>query len=165
MRKGSDRARELSHPHTFGCASEALDVALHFGVPVGELETEGDRLGMNSVSSADLGCIFEFPGTLSQGLGEALQVSSNDLGGLPHQKRLCRIHNIVGGETVMEPARLRSDNLCYRGSECDYVVANLGLDFLNALQVEVGTLADGPSCVFRHQASFCQGFRCGHFYR
>ena len=40
MREGSDRAGKLAHPHILRGGSEARDVALRFGIPVGQLESE-----------------------------------------------------------------------------------------------------------------------------
>ena len=53
-------------------ALKARDVALRLRIPVGHLETERDRLGVDSVRAADHGRVFEFPGAPLQHFGEAL---------------------------------------------------------------------------------------------
>jgi len=65
----------------------------------------------------------------------------------------------------VEPAGLRSDDFGDRGGEGDDVVADFGLDFLDALQAEIGALADGFGGVFGDNASLGQGFGGGDFHR
>ena len=66
--EGADGAGELSDPHVFGGRDEARDVALRLRVPVGDFEAEGDGLGVDAVSAADHGRVFEFPGAALRGL-------------------------------------------------------------------------------------------------
>ena len=60
--EGADGSGELAHAHVFGGAAKARDVALGLGVPVGQLESEGDGLGVDAVGAADHGRVFELPG-------------------------------------------------------------------------------------------------------
>ena len=69
----ADRAGELSDAHVFGGGHEARDVALRFGIPVGELESEGDGLGVDAVRASDHGRVFELPGAALEHVGEALR--------------------------------------------------------------------------------------------
>ncbi len=73
------------------------------------------------------------------------------------QQGLRRVHHVIGSQAVVEPARMRADDFRHRGSKCDHVVAHLGLNFLDALQVEVGALANGFGRVFRHNAGLGEG--------
>ena len=59
MRGVADRARDLADSHLLGGHLEALEVALHLGVPVRQLEAERDRLGVNAVRAADLRRVLE----------------------------------------------------------------------------------------------------------
>src|SRR5205823_11377251 len=80
MRKRSHSARELTYSHVFRRTFKSRDIALHFGVPVCEFESEGDRLGMDAVRAADHGCVFEFPSAGSENLGKFLEVGGNNGG-------------------------------------------------------------------------------------
>ena len=55
-------------------ALKALDVALRLRVPVGQLEAEGDGLGVDAVGASDHGRVLELPGAALQHFGEALQI-------------------------------------------------------------------------------------------
>ncbi len=95
MRKDSDGSGELSYAHVFRSGDEARDVALGFGIPVGDFEAEGDGLGVDAVRAADHGSVFEFPGAAFEDLGQALQVLRDDLRGLADQQGLRGIDDIV----------------------------------------------------------------------
>ncbi len=64
----------------------------------------------------------------------------------------------------MEPARLRAYNFRDCRRKGNYVVANFGFNFVNALHVEVGPLMDGFRRVFRHHACFGQSFGGRNFH-
>ena len=59
MRECSDRARNLAHAQIFRRGFEALQIASRFLVPDGELQAEGDRLGVNAMRAADLHGVLE----------------------------------------------------------------------------------------------------------
>ena len=65
----------------------------------------------------------------------------------------------------MEPAGMRADDLCDGGGEGDDIVADLGFDFMDALEAEVGALFDGPGGFFGNQPGFGQSFGGGDFDR
>ena len=60
--EGAHSAGELAHAHVLGCGVEARQIALHFGVPVEQLEAEGGRLGVDAVGAADGGRVLELDG-------------------------------------------------------------------------------------------------------
>ena len=74
MGKDSYCAGELPYAHVFGRGNKARDVALRFRIPVGDLETEGDGLGVNTVRAADHGRVFELPGALFEYIAEPLEI-------------------------------------------------------------------------------------------
>ena len=127
--------------HVFRRGHEARDVALRFRIPVGELEAEGDGLGVDAVGAADHGSVFELPGAAFEDFGKALEVVRDDLRGLADEQGLRGVDDVVGGQTVVEPAGVRADDFRDRGGEGDYVVPDLGLDFVDAFDAEVGALA------------------------
>ncbi len=69
MGQGADRAGEFADAHVFGGVPETREVALSFGIPVRELEAEGDGFGVDAVGASDLGRVFELPGALLESLG------------------------------------------------------------------------------------------------
>src|SRR6266850_1323711 len=60
--KRAYRARKLAYPHLLSGAFEAGDVALHFVVPVSQLQAKGGGLGVNAMCAADNGRVLEFVG-------------------------------------------------------------------------------------------------------
>src|ERR1051325_1215365 len=54
VRGGTNGARNLSHGHLPCGVTEAPDVALVLGEPVGDFQTEGDRFSVDAVRAADL---------------------------------------------------------------------------------------------------------------
>src|SRR5581483_5958913 len=61
VRENADRSREFSDPHIFGGSRESCNIALRFRIPVGNLESQGNRLGMDAMRPTDHWRIFEFP--------------------------------------------------------------------------------------------------------
>ena len=159
----ADGAGEFSDAHVFGGGAKAGDVALGFRVLVGEFESEGDGLGVDAVSAADLGRVFEFPGAAGEDCGEFLQVLFYDLGGLFDQEGLGGIDDVVGGESVVEPAGFGADEFGDGGGEGDDVVADFGFDFVDALDFEVGALADGFGGGLGDESGGGEGFGGGDF--
>ena len=64
MAEGADGAGELADAEVFGGGGEAGEVALHLGIPEQELEAEGGGFGVDSVSAADDGRVFELDGAV-----------------------------------------------------------------------------------------------------
>ena len=159
----SHRAGKLAHAHVLGGSLEAFDVALRLGIPVGQLEAEGNRLGVNAVSAADHGRVFELPGAAFEDLGKPFEIGGDDGRRLADEQGLCGVDHIVGREAVVKPAGFGADDLRHRGGEGDHVVPDFGFDFVDALQVEVGALADGLGRVFWDHAGVGQGFGGGDF--
>src|SRR5436190_1550854 len=53
VRQVADRAGEFAHAHLFRGVLEAGNIALDLGVPVGQLQSEGDGLRVDAVRAAD----------------------------------------------------------------------------------------------------------------
>ena len=78
MREGPDRAGEFADAHIFGSAVEAFDISLCLGIPVGQLEAEGDRLGVDAMSATDHGSIFELPCAALEDIGKLTEIDGDD---------------------------------------------------------------------------------------
>ena len=159
----ADCAGELSDAHVLGSGYEAGDIALGFGIPVGNFEAERDGLGVNAVSAPDHGSVFEFPGAAFENFGKALEVLCDDLRGLADQERLRCVDDVVRGQSVVEPAGMGANDFGDRGGEGDDVVADLGFDFVDAIEPEVSALLDGLGSFFGNQPGFGESFGGGDF--
>ncbi|GBC78241.1 hypothetical protein HRbin08_01728 [bacterium HR08] len=80
MGERADGARDLPHADLLASAPHALPIPLRLRVPQGELQAEGDRLGMDAMRASDHGRILEFEGATAQDLGQALQARQNQIG-------------------------------------------------------------------------------------
>ena len=74
MRGVADGAGDFADLHLLGGCAEAGDVALIFGKPVGDLQAEGDGLGMDAVGAADLGSVLKFVGAVFENFAEEFEV-------------------------------------------------------------------------------------------
>ena len=109
---------------------------------------------MDSVGAADHGGVFELPGAAFEDFGEALEILGDDLRRLADEQGLRGVDDVVGSESVVEPAGMRADDFRDGGGEGDDVVADLGFDLVDALDAEVGALADGVGGVFGDESGF-----------
>src|SRR5581483_6209823 len=80
VRENSYRPRELSHPHVFGGSDETVNIALGFGIPVGDFESEGDGLSVDAVRAPHHGSVLELPGPALENFGQALEILRDNLG-------------------------------------------------------------------------------------
>src|SRR5437773_9768329 len=163
--KGADRPGELSYTHVVRRVLKTRDIALRFGIPVGQLDSKSNRLGVHTVGAADHGRVFEFPGTAFQDLGELLKTRADDFRSLTNEQSLSGITNVVGGQSVMEPARSRAHDLTDSRRKADNIMAHFGFDLIDPLQPEIRSLADSFGSLFRDPASFGQGFSGGDLNR
>src|SRR5439155_12649868 len=51
--KGADRPGELSYTHVLRRVLKTRDIALRFGIPVGQLDSKSNRLGVHTVGAAE----------------------------------------------------------------------------------------------------------------
>src|SRR5438552_11656493 len=163
--KRADCPGELSYAHVLRRALKASDIALCFGIPVGQLDSKSNRLGVDTVGAADHGRVFEFPGTAFQDLGELLKTRADDFRSLTNEQSLSGINHVVGGQSVMEPARFRAHDLSDSRRKSDNIMAHFGFDLIDPLQPEIRSLADSFGSLFRYHASFGQSVRGGDLNR
>src|SRR5579872_1174773 len=164
MGQCSNCAREFADAHIFGSLPETFNISLGFGKPDCQLKSESDRLGVNAVCAADHWGVLKFPSAAFQDFRKTIEVGGNNRRGLSDQQRLRRVNHVVGGQAIVKPACLRANDFRDRRRESDYVVTHFGFDFVDALQIKVGTLADGFGRVFWHHACLGKGFGGGYFH-
>src|SRR6185369_11104340 len=120
MSKRADGAGKLSNAHVFGGDAKAFDVALGLGVPDGQLESKRNGLGVDAVGTPDHGRIFKFPGAAFEHRRELFQIGRNNRRRLLNKKGLGSIDDIVRSQSVVKPARVRSDDFGHgRGESYD----------------------------------------------
>ena len=106
-----DRARQLSVAHRLERAAQALATALELEHPAGELEPEGRRLRVDAVRAPDA---ERLPMLLGPGHDRCLS-SCNALeqehAGVAELKREPGVHDVGGGEPVVQPAPLLAEPL------------------------------------------------------
>src|ERR1041385_350073 len=95
MSKRAHRTRQFANPHVLRRMFEADNVPLYFGVPVGKLETESDRLSMNSMSTPHHRRALELPRPALEDFRQSLEISSNDFRRLSYEQVLGGVHDIV----------------------------------------------------------------------
>ncbi len=163
--EGADGSGELADAEVFGCGVEAGEVALHLGVPEEELEAEGGGFGVDAVSAADDGGVFELDGALFQGVRESDDTCADDGGGFLELEGLRGVDDVGGGEAVVEPAGVFGgvDVLGDGGGEGDDVVLDLGFDLIDAVDGEGAALADGVGRGLRDEAELREGLGCCDF--
>ena len=139
--KGAHGAAELADTHVLGCRVETGQVALHLRVPIQQLQAKGRRFRMNSVGAADGGRVLELDGAALEHGEQGSEARLNQRGSLRNLQRLRRIHDVIGGEPIVQPAGLGVESLSFKGlgdscGESDHVVLHLRLDLLNARDCE-----------------------------
>src|SRR5438445_10944738 len=91
----ADRPGELSDAHVLRCVLKTRDIALRFGIPVGQLDSKSNRLGVHTVSAADHGRVFELPGAALEDLGKLSQVFRDDFRSLTDEQRLSGVDYVI----------------------------------------------------------------------
>ncbi len=69
-----DGAGELADAHLLGGQFKTLDIAFDFGVPVRQLQAEGNRFSMDTVGAADGGSVFELEGAALQHFAQLCEI-------------------------------------------------------------------------------------------
>ena len=102
-----------------------------------------------------------------EGVGEGDDAGADDGGGFFELEGLGGVDDVGGGEAVVEPAGVLGvvDVLGDGGGEGDDVVADLGLDLVDAVDGEVALVADGVGGGLRDEAELGEGLGGGDFDR
>ncbi len=157
------RARDFSHGHLLRGCAKALEVAPVLRMPVGNLQAKGDRLGVDSVRAPDLRRVLEFLGAALEHFPEPHQAVLNEARRLADLQRLRRVHDVVRGKTVVQPAcRLGiADGFAHGHRKRDDVVLHLGFQFIDARNINLGALPDRRRRFLWHLPGLGERIRCG----
>ncbi len=141
--EGANRTGKLADAHILGSGIEADEVALHFRIPVEQLEAEGRGFGVDAVGTANGRRVLEFDGAAFEHGQQGDQPDADVHRCLFDLQSLGSINHIVRGKAIVQPAGLgghplRSEALGNRGGEGDDVVLHFRFDLMNAGYGEAG---------------------------
>src|SRR5262249_51416890 len=132
------------------------DVAHDLRIPVGDLQTESCRLGVDAVSAADDGRMLELAGPACQNGLELFQIIQDDLGSFFDLQSLGSIDYVVRSESVMEPSSLRTNLFAYSGGKGDHVMLYFAFDFVDSLDLKVAQFGNCFGSLLGNNAGFRQ---------
>ena len=143
MRGVANGTGDLAESDLAGSLAKAVDVALIFGEPVGELQAEGDGLGVNAVGAANLRGVLKFVGAEIEDFAEEDKVAFDDAGSVAEEEGLRGVDHIVGGHAVVEPAGGGGVAHGFADShgESNDVVFNARFNFVDTVDVDFGARA------------------------
>ena len=95
MPKRPHSAGELADAHVFRRCVEAGEVALHFGIPVEQLEPKGGGLGVDAVGATDGGRVLELESAALEHGQEGDDAGANELRRLLDLQRLGCVDNVI----------------------------------------------------------------------
>ena len=136
--EGSDCSGKFTDTEIFGGGLKADDVALCFGIPVGDFESESDGFGVDAVGSADHGSVFELPSAAFEDFGETEKISGDERRSLLNEEGLRGIDDVVRGQSVVKPAGVRADDFGDGSGEGDDIVFDFGFDLEDAIDIDIG---------------------------
>ena len=177
----SDRAGDGADGDFLAGGFEALLCAFEGGVVAREFQAEGCRFGVDAMGAADAERVFMFLCPAFQGGQQLVEIVQQDIGGLGQLLGEAGVHHIGAGHALMDVAAFGADKFGDGGEEGDDIVFDFGLDFVDALDVEIALFAQSLGRAFgdgAHLRHFVGGvgfdlqpypeavFRledCGHF--
>ncbi len=160
LREGADRAGNRAGRDLFARCHEARLGAIEFGIGLRELQPEGHGLGMDAVRAADGRRQLVLEGPLLERGQQLVGIGDQDVGRARELDRKAGIEHVRRRHALMHEARLGADDLGQMGQEGDDVVLDLGLDGVDAGDVEhrgFALVADGFGGILGDQAQFGHG--------
>ena len=85
--------------------AEALLIALILRVPIRDLESEGDGLGVNPVRAANLRRVTKLLCPECKDVAEFREAALDKAGRVADEKRLRCVHDVVRRQAMVQPAR------------------------------------------------------------
>ena len=149
LREGADRAGDRAGRDFFSRGDQTLFRAGKLGIGIGQLEAEGDRLGMDAVRTADG---RRHPVLIGAGLQrgqQAIDVGDQEVGATRELDVEAGVEHVRRRHALVHEARFRPDDLGQMRQEGDDVVLGLALDLVDAVDVKGGILGLGPDGLCR----------------
>ena len=158
--ESADRAGNRAGGDLLTRSHEPFARARELGVGVGKLKPERSRLGMDTVRAADRRRHLVLEGAAFERGEQGVGVGDQDIGGTHQLHVEAGVEHVRGSHAGMHEAGFRPDDFGKMRQESDDVVLDLGLDCLDASDVELGGFALGPDFlggVLRDDAEFAHG--------
>ena len=134
--EGADCARDRAggdvRPRRFKTAA----IAGEFRISLGELQSEGHRLGVDAVAAADGRRIFVLLGAALQHGEQRVQIGEQYVRSSGELHREAGVEHVRAGHPLVKEARRRPGPLGDMGQEGDHVVLRLRLDRVDSGDVE-----------------------------
>ena len=135
--EGADRAGDRAGGDVLARGGEAVAVAAELGIGLGELEPEGDRLGVDAVAAADGRRQLVLEGAALEHVEQRVDVGEQDVGGLLELHRQRGVEHVGAGHALVQPALLRPQFLAGPGEEGDHVMLGHRLDRVDRRHVDL----------------------------
>ena len=120
---GADSAGNHAHPQTLDGFGQPFFLTPHLVPPEGEPQAHGHRFGVDAVGAAHGQGVFVFNGLGGQGGDGPVKLGLQEGASLNQLQVQAGVQHIVGGESEVEPAALRSHRFSYGAEERRYIVA------------------------------------------
>jgi hypothetical protein len=121
----ADRAGHLPDGDLLARERDALLLAAQLVHPHGELHPERRRLRVHAVRAADADRVLVLHGTPRDHLAQPLHARVDQVERLQHLQAGGRVPDVVAGEPVVDPARLRPERVRDGAQERGHVVVRL----------------------------------------
>ena len=129
---------ERAGRHLLACGLHARARAGELGVGVGQLQTERRGLGVDAVAAADGRRRLVLERAAFERSEQVIEINDEKVGGAHKLHVETGVEDVRGGEPLVHEARLGPDDLGKVREEGDDVVLGLGLDGVDAGDVEGG---------------------------
>ena len=139
---GAHRAADLAPAGGHGGPLEAVAVAPELGVEPGQLDAEGDRLGVDAVAAAHLQGVLVLPGPFFQGAQQAVQGAQDQFAGLLELQGVGGVQHVGAGEPQVDEPAGGAHVFGHVGQEGDDVVLGLFFYLIHPGGVEIGLFHD-----------------------
>ena len=154
IRKGAYSAGDLARFHSLGRMLEAFNVALHFGIPVEQLQTKGRWLSVHPMGTAHFYSVFIFLGFFADDIFQMFKIFFENVVGLLQQITICRVNNVGAGEPIVNPFLFFAEGFRNCSRESNDIVTRLLFDLVDAIHIKTRVLAQRHAVFFWHNTEF-----------
>ncbi len=158
--EGADCARDRAGGDVGAGGEQALLAPLELGIGLGELEAEGDRLGMDAVAAADRGRELVLMGASLEHFQQPVEIGEQDVRSAGQLHGETGVEHVRAGHALVHEARFVTHLFSHPGEEGDHVV--LGHRFDRVDRGDVDRRVGRPPVpqrlgrALRHHAEFGQ---------
>ncbi len=152
LRVGPDGTGDLAGGQVVGREAQARAGTIELEGPRGQLEPEGQGLGVDTVGPAHLQRLGMLARPGHDRGDRGVEAIEDEVGGLAALQRQAGIDHVAAGEAPVDVAALRAHRLGHLGHEGNHVVIGGALELVDAIDVDRGARCDGGHRVSRYLA-------------